>query len=151
MLTRLLVPPTIRKLNADELAVAFSVVYQLRDHLDFDEFERRTLSQYKIGYALYGAFDCDGTLFGVIGMRPVTTLARGDHLHIDDLVVDQKMRGLGIGKMLLDFAENWALDNAIRAIFLDSRQEVIQFYSALGYGPHSATLMKKCLSPKHTT
>lgn len=58
------------------------------------------------------------------------------------------VRGAGIGTALLEFAELWATKNALQAVFLDSRQEVVTFYSALGYEPHTATLMKKRISTK---
>ena len=137
--------PTIRELLADDLPAAFIVVRQLREHLDLEQFQQRVERQKKLGYVLYGAFDVDGGLRGVMGMRPVTTLARGDHLHVDDLVVDPAARGAGLGKALLQFAERWAARHALRAVFLDSRQEVVTFYSALGYSAHTATLMRKHL------
>jgi GNAT superfamily N-acetyltransferase len=79
-------------------------------------------------------------------MRPVTTFARGDHLHIDDLVVDADHRGGGIGRRLMAFAEDWAKARSLVSIFLDSRPEVLNFYSALGYSPHTATLVRKRLA-----
>lgn len=132
----------IRPLENHELAMAFPIVRQLRTHLSFDVFSARYQRQRDNGYQLIGLFD-GSVLIGVLGMRPVETLSRGPHLHVDDLVVDQGSRGLDYGKKLLSFAESYAKENHLNAVFLDSRQEVISFYEHLGYQPHTALLMRK--------
>ena len=48
------------------------------------------------GYELVGAFG-DEKMLGLMGFRPVHTTA-GSHLHIDDLVVNESSRSMGIGK-----------------------------------------------------
>lgn len=140
----------IRELGDADLPAAFVIVHQLRDHLTEELFRDRLGRQRARGYVLFGGFDDDGVLTGVIGMRPVTTLARGDHLHVDDLVVDLALRGRDHGKQLLAFAERWAAERELASIFLDSRPEVIEFYARLGYEPHSATLMRKRVNGKST-
>jgi GNAT superfamily N-acetyltransferase len=130
----------IRELPPADYAAAFEIMRQLRDQLDLAEFERRVRRQHEQGYRLYGAFD-DGRVRGVMGMRPVCTLARGEHFHIDDLVTDTAARGAGIGKAMLDHAMQLARAQSKAAIFLDSRAEVVEFYAALGFKPHTATLM----------
>jgi len=136
----------IRELrNNEDLRNAFVIVKQLRDHLDFSEFKKRIERQWCMRYMLFGAFHKDGFLYGVIGMRPVTTLARGDHLHIDDLIVNPSFQRKGIGHTLMTFAEEWAITNNLRSVFLDSRPEVLPFYTTLHYKPHTAILLRKRL------
>src|SRR5579862_6944291 len=94
---------TIRFLNDSEVAACYPVVSELRTHLEREEFLRRVALQKEAGYRLAAAFDPE--IVGVIGMRPVRTLARGWHLHVDDLVVTEKRRKDGVGKALLEFAE----------------------------------------------
>ena len=84
-------------------------------------------------------------LVGVLGMRPVHTLARGPHLHVDDLVVDEQARSGGIGKALLAFAEEDAQARGLGAVFLDARREAIPFYERERYLFHPAPSMKKLL------
>jgi GNAT superfamily N-acetyltransferase len=134
---------TVRELEERDLPAAFLVMRELRGHLALPGFQQRIAKQALAGYRLLGAFDDQHTLLGVLGMRPVSTLARGDHLHIDDLVVTQKDRYKGIGTTLLRHAERWAKENGLGAVFLDSRQDVVSFYASLGYQPHDAILMKK--------
>ncbi len=84
-----------------------------------------------------------GQLVAVLGMRPVEPLARGRHLHVDDLVVRTEDRGKGYGKALLSAAEEAAAKDHSMAVFLDSRSEVVGFYEKLGYGPHTVVLVRK--------
>ncbi len=123
------------------MEAAFAIIRQLRNHLDFEVFCSRVERQRHLSYHLLGAFSA--TLIAVAGVRDVATLARGDHLHIDDLVVDQNFRRRGVGTTMLTYIERWGLERNRPAIFLDSRPEVINFYKSLGYEPHSATLMRK--------
>lgn len=80
-----------------------------------------------------------------MGMRPVHTLTRGSHLHIDDLVIDAKLRGTGARRLLLEYAEKDAKAHDMTAIFLDARKEAIPFYQAQNFVYHAAPSMKKPL------
>lgn len=93
----------IRKLLPREWVLEYPVIAQLRP-LDEPEFLKRTRRQSRSGYELLAAFR-KGKIIGVIGIRPVHTLARGAHLHIDDLVVDASTRGSGAGRSLMQYAE----------------------------------------------
>jgi GNAT superfamily N-acetyltransferase len=134
----------VRRLGPDEWRTAFPIVAQLRQ-LDEEEFIGRVRRQSYGGYELVGAFE-NGKLIGVMGMRPVHTLARGPHLHVDDLVVDETARRSGAGRALLDFAERDARARGMTAIFLDARPEAIPFYEALSYASHTSPSMKKVIS-----
>lgn len=136
----------IRQLIQEELNMAFPIIAQLRVHLDSLQFQRLLCLQMAAGYSLHGAIGSNGLIVGVIGLRPVCTLARGLHLHIDDLVVNAPDRGRGVGRSLLSYAEKLAICRGMGSIFLDSRPEVEAFYQSLGYLPHSATLMRKSIS-----
>lgn len=132
---------TIRRLTPAEWPNAYPVIAQLRS-LSQSEFLSRVKRQSYSGYELVGAFK-QNTLVGVMGMRPVHTLARGSHLHIDDLVVDTTLRGNGAGRLLLGYAEADAKARNMSAIFLDARQEAIPFYEAQNFTHHAAPSMRK--------
>ncbi|CAE6733570.1 hypothetical protein R69888_02179 [Paraburkholderia haematera] len=134
----------IRRLSPAEWTQAFPVIAQLRS-LDEAEFLRRARRQSHSGYELVGAFQ-DGKLIGVMGMRPVHTLARGSHLHIDDLVVDAAIRGSGAGRALMEYAETDARARDMTAVFLDARPDAVPFYERQNFALHSAPSMKKMLS-----
>lgn len=133
----------IRRLNPSEITDAYSVVSELRDKLGKVDFIAQVLRQQQSGYELIAVFDPE--IVGVLGMRPVHTLARGWHLHIDDLVVCQKMRKKGIGRALLSFAEADAKDRGMNALFLDSVNDALGFYQDFGFSVHVVTLMRKPL------
>jgi ribosomal protein S18 acetylase RimI-like enzyme len=134
----------VRRLEPREWAGIFPIVVQLRPHLDQEEFLRRVRRQTHNGYELIGAFR-DGRLIGVLGMRPVHTLVRGPHLHIDDIVVNEKERKSGIGRALMDYAEADARARGMASVFLDARPEAIGFYETIGFALHTTPSMRKML------
>jgi GNAT superfamily N-acetyltransferase len=135
----------MRRLSPPEWIHAYPVIAQLRS-LDEPEFLERTRLQSYSGYELVAAFR-DGKIIGVMGMRPVHTLARGAHLHIDDLVVDATGRGMGVGRSLMEYAEGDARARGMTAIFLDARPDAVPFYERENYVLHPAPAMKKILVP----
>jgi GNAT superfamily N-acetyltransferase len=135
---------SVRRLLPAEWPHAFPIVSQLRS-LDEEEFLRRVQRQSYSGYELVGAYR-DEELVGVMGMRPVHTLARGPHLHVDDLVVDLRARGSGAGRALISFAEADARAREMTSVFLDARREAIPFYERENYVFHPAPSMKKVLA-----
>lgn len=122
---------------------AFAVLQVLRETLTYDVFVERLHRQQNHGYELHGAFA--DSIVGLVGFRPVETMARGYHMHLDDLVVVPSHRAHGIGEQLLAYAEATARRRKMAAVFLDSRQEVIEFYSKRGYIRHTATLLRKTI------
>lgn len=127
-------------------AQAFPLIRQLRTALDETEFLQRVRRQSHGGYELVGAYR-DGRLIGVMGMRPVHTLARGPHLHVDDLVVDEAVRGSGAGRALMAYAEADARARGMGAVFLDARPDAIPFYEREQYTLHAAPSMRKLIGP----
>ncbi|CAB3636648.1 MAG: GNAT family N-acetyltransferase [Achromobacter sp.] len=135
---------TLSRIEPSAWAQAFPLIKQLRA-LDEAEFLQRVRRQSHSGYELVGAYR-DGKLIGVMGMRPVHTLARGPHLHVDDLVVDEAVRGSGAGRALMAYAEADARARGMGAVFLDARPDAIPFYEREQYTLHPAPSMKKLIS-----
>lgn len=131
-----------RRLASNEYTGVVPLVRQLRPHLDEAEFLRRLAEQETRGYELHAAFR-DGAVVGLAGFRPVMTLARGAHLHLDDLVVADGLRSGGIGKALIGYAESEARRRGLGKLFLDARQQAIPFYQREGYDFNPAPLMAK--------
>lgn len=67
----------------------------------------------------------------------VRTLVESDpHVEIGGLVVDQRFRGRGVGRLLLQRAERWALRKGLESVYLRSniiRKDAHRFYESLGY------------------
>jgi GNAT superfamily N-acetyltransferase len=133
-----------RRLEPREWAAVFPIVAQLRPHLDAEEFLDRARRQSHSGYELVGAYR-NGRLIGLLGMRPVHTLVRGPHLHVDDIVIEESERRAGGGRALMAYAEADARARGMTAVFLDARPEAIGFYQAIGYELHPVPSMKKIL------
>ena len=55
----------------------------------------------------------------------------GKVAHIEDVVVDESMRGFGLGKKLLEIAENECFE--CYKIILDCSNENVKFYEKCGY------------------
>ena len=134
---------SVRKLLPLEWDHAYSLISQLRN-ISREKFIESFRIQAMNGYELVGAFG-DERMLGLIGFRPVHTLARGSHLHIDDLVVDEALRSTGIGKKLLDFAISESESRDMNVVFLDARQQAIPFYERNGFVAHTSPSMKKSL------
>ncbi len=134
----------VRRLEPREWEGAFSIIAPLRPHLDKEEFLRRVRRQSHSGYELVGAFT-DGRLVGVLGMRPVHTLVRGPHLHVDDIIVAEDVRKAGGGRALMDYAEADARARGMNSVFLDARPDAIGFYEAIGFALHAVPSMRKML------
>ncbi|MGY6118456.1 GNAT family N-acetyltransferase [Paraburkholderia strydomiana] len=133
----------VRRLTPAEWGEAFPLISQLRS-LDEGEFLRRVRRQSYSGYELVGAFN-DSELIGVMGIRPVHTLARGGYLHIDDIVVAAEARGRGTGQALMEYAEADARARGMRTVFLDARPEAVSFYERQNYALHAAPSMRKAV------
>lgn len=85
-----------------EITACFLLVRQLRPHLvNSAEMLARVRRQQEDGYRLLVAMDGDRAA-GAAGYRFQENLVRGPFVYVDDLVVDQSMRGRGVGARLLD-------------------------------------------------
>ena len=93
--------------SAAELQRAFSVLKELRTHLQFEEFleiyEHAQVDQYKIA-----AIESHYRYVAVMGYRVLHDCVHGKHLYVDDLVTTHDLRGQGFGAQLLKFAESEA-------------------------------------------
>lgn len=53
--------------------------------------------------------------------------------HIEDIVVDEKYRGNGLGKQIINYLTQYAKDNNCYKIILDCSPENVDFYTKCGY------------------
>jgi predicted GNAT family N-acyltransferase len=54
-------------------------------------------------------------------------------LKMRQVAVREDLQGKGIGKMLVQFSEQWATENKFMSIELNARKTAVPFYTALGY------------------
>jgi GNAT superfamily N-acetyltransferase len=72
----------------------------------------------------------------------------GEHLRVQALVVDYSYRKLGVGKKLMDSAEQFARQNNIGVILLncgnrEERQAAHRFYASIGFNSKSTGYVKR--------
>jgi GNAT superfamily N-acetyltransferase len=116
----------------DEINAAFPIAASLRDRLQPDTFLADVRRQQRDGYELIGAFE-DNQLVALAGTRPGHTLARGEHVFVDDLVISASRRGEGHGRALLKWIAARAIAAGVPRIYLDSRDSAKGFYEELGF------------------
>jgi GNAT superfamily N-acetyltransferase len=141
-------PLVCRRLDRtdDAFERAVTILLELRTHLDRETAIARIAEQEQAhGYELHASLR-GAQPIAVAGFRVVQTLARGKHLHLDDLVVTSSERGNGTGKALLAHVESEARRRGLAAVFLDARPEAINFYERAGYEPHTAPLYRRRLA-----
>lgn len=82
------------------------------------------------------AAEIDGTVVGFIHAEIYNTLYFKSMINILGLAVSVEYRRQGIGRALISYAENWAKEQGINIVRLNSgnsRKEAHKFYKAMGY------------------
>ncbi|WP_343221438.1 GNAT family N-acetyltransferase [Ornithinibacillus massiliensis] len=112
---------SIKELNSqNEILEAFTVMKQLRTHLDEETYLELVLDARDTDrYKMFALFD-RGELVAVIGFKPMITLYYGRFVWVCDLVTDAKRRSKGYGEKLLTFVHNWAKENNYESVALSS-------------------------------
>lgn len=125
---------TIRTLESDEeIAAASSLMRELRPHLPGETFVETIRAQQPGGYRLVGGFDQNGTLVTLAGYRFASTLFRGPHLFVDDLVTSATAQKRGHGTAMLAWLGQQAVDRGLADVWLDSRASARGFYEQVGF------------------
>ena len=123
--------------SAGDIAHAYPLMRQLRDRIREETFVSEVRRQQEQGYRLYGLFD-GGRLVALAGVRRTHTLARGEHLFVDDLVSADGERGKGYGRELMRRLAAIAREDGLDRIDLDSRITAKGFYEKLGFRFHTS-------------
>ncbi|WP_075980652.1 GNAT family N-acetyltransferase [Bacillus massilinigeriensis] len=114
----------------EELLEGFSVMKELRSHLEVDEYFSLLKSMIKEGYKMFGLYH-SGRIVAVAGVCIMTNLYHGRHVFIYDLVTTERERSKNYGAKLLRFIEKWGAEQGAKAIALTSglqRLEAHRFY-----------------------
>jgi GNAT superfamily N-acetyltransferase len=117
---------------ADRISLLFRSCARWTKRSFFGPVARQSYSGMKVGAFI------DEQLIGLLGIRPVHTLARGAFLHVDDLIVAGSHRGSGAGRALMDYAEADARARNFNWVFLDAKPDAVKFYERRDYILHPA-------------
>ena len=131
---------SIRELFSTETRLAHQAMAELRPAFahDVDGFVALVDGPMRAaGYRLFAAFDDpEADAAAVLGFRPVTSLAWGKALYVDDLSTRAAHRRRGHGRALLATVAAEARRLGCGAVHLDSghqRHEAHRLYLAVGY------------------
>ena len=81
----------------------------------------------------------------VLDARPIPILVPRRYVVVDNLVIDEHHRRLGVGSCLMSRAEQWAIENSATAIELSVyrfNQGAVELYTKLGYKDISVKMRK---------
>jgi GNAT superfamily N-acetyltransferase len=87
-------------------------------------------------HLLLVAVDSGGALAGYIEIFPFRTIGADPRIEIASLVVDESCRSQGVGRLLMEHAEEWGRANGFAEAGLRSnviRERAHTFYEKLGY------------------
>lgn len=87
-------------------------------------------------HAILVAESKDHRIAGYIEIFPFRTIGSEPRIEIASLVVDESCRSQGVGRLLMNHAENWARARGFKEMGLRSnviRERAHEFYENLGY------------------
>ena len=129
---------TIAELASDDaIAGVFDVAVVLRPDLERESFAGRVRAQQREGYRLIGGFVGERPVV-LAGFRRQTTLARGPHLFVDDLVTAPDEQGKGYATAMLRHLARIARDQGLARIWLDRRDTARSYYERVGFTMHTS-------------
>lgn len=101
----------------------------------------------KSGAAVLIAEDSDGTPLGFIHLHAATEhYIHEEHGHVEDIIVAPAGEGRGVGRALLEKAEEWARSRGYRWLTLNVFAENLrarEVYKRLGYGEDMVKYVKE--------
>lgn len=118
----------------EQIDAAFDLMAVLRPSLRRNEFLRQVRTQEQSsGFRLAGGFDPGGRVVVLAGYKPASTLSRGPHLFVDDLITAPDLQGRGYGRAMLAYLANRARELGVTTICLESRNTAAGFYEKVGF------------------
>lgn len=125
-----------RQMQIGDMSTVMGLCRQLGYETDLSSLQDRYLKI--ISHPEHGLFVAtDGSLIiGWLHLRAIFSLEKDSTMEIAAIVVDEKWRGSGTGKMLMKVAEQWAIDQSYQSVILRSREtrtDAHRFYEQLGY------------------
>ncbi len=134
----------IRELDLKELQMAYEVLCELRTTLSYNEFEDLIYDMRSMEYKIFGILD-EEKLITYAGVAIQTNLYDKRHLFIFDLVTSKEYRGVGYGKMMLEYLGDYAKMGMCKNIVLSSgfqREDAHRFYENSGFVKKSFVFSK---------
>ncbi|KAF1680377.1 GNAT family N-acetyltransferase [Bacillus sp. SKDU12] len=116
----------------EEWAESYPVMGELRTELDIETYlQRLEACVQKESYMLFALYE-DTEIRALCGAQPRVSIHKGEYLWVADLVTTAPSRSKGYGKMLLDYAADWASKAGLGFVSLSSglqRKDAHRFYT----------------------
>jgi GNAT superfamily N-acetyltransferase len=122
-----------------------------RDAAQMTDFDTRVISESLLNpqpdIAVFIAEDAEGRALGFIHLHAATEHYNHDeHGHVEDIIVAPEGEGRGVGRALLEKAEEWARGRGYRWLTLNVFAENLrarEVYKRLGYGEDMVKYVKE--------
>ena len=88
----------------EEILESFNVLSQIYDDLNKETYIDDILNMMRCDYKMAAVYE-NGRSIGVIGVRIIRKLHYGKALEIEEFMIDSQKSGIGVGKMLIRWAE----------------------------------------------
>ncbi|MFK7784348.1 MAG: GNAT family N-acetyltransferase [Crocinitomicaceae bacterium] len=128
----------IRELKSkEEMLSAYNILLEVYPNLTMEEYARELDVMMPHNYGQMVVMDGD-TIAGLTGYWIGSKLWCGKYMELDNVVVAEKYRRKGIGKMLFDHMEHFAKEEKCTMLALDSYTtnfKAHRFFYGQGYGP----------------
>ena len=134
----------IREMNLKELDSIYKVLVQLRPSLSFKEFDDLVYDMRHMDYKMIGILE-RGELVTFAGVAVQTNFYHKRHLFIFDLVTDEKYRGKGYEKEMLEYLESYAKTAMCENIVLSSdfdNEDSYEFYEKNSFEKNGFLFLK---------
>lgn len=126
----------IRPMAEADLAAVRSLLDQLGYEPAWDEVHRRFIAVTTAAGHEVLVGEAEGRVAGLIHLFARPAFDKPPEVVVQAIIVDAARRGRGIGKILMQAAEDWAVQRGYRSVSLHSktaRADAHKFYDALGY------------------
>lgn len=139
---------TIRQANEADIPALASLMVELGYATTVEDMRQRYAALAKhTDYSTWVAV-CDEQVIGMIGLiRQLYYEKNGTYIRIGALVINKNFRKKGIGKLLMQKAEEWAIETGAGQLLLNSgnreeRKDAHAFYQHLGFEPRTTGFVK---------
>lgn len=126
----------VRKANINDASAICRICTDDLGYECSEEFVSNRLKNIDWSREAVFAAEIDGTVVGYIHAEIYNTLYFASMINILGLAVSRDYRRQGVGRALITCAENWAKEQGINIVRLNSgssRKEAHEFYRAMGY------------------
>jgi GNAT superfamily N-acetyltransferase len=126
----------VKEMAPEDIPAVRPLLSQLGYDMSGEEVRRRyALIKEKHDHAVFVG-EVDGLVIALLRLYKRPAFDKMPEVIVQAIVVDQKLRGSGIGKMMMSAAEHWAFERGFSSVALTSnisRSAAHSFYESLDY------------------